>query len=111
MPAAPAAVAVMIYRLISLWLVLLAGWILFLVISARPARRTTRASRPTAVNVTTPTDLGGSVVPSDRIAVNLKTLRSACRSRKCQRALLNSNKEHKTLSAERADLPAPSPRR
>lgn len=39
MPAAPAAVAVMIYRLISLWLVLLVGWVLFLVISARRARQ------------------------------------------------------------------------
>jgi uncharacterized membrane protein YbhN (UPF0104 family) len=31
--------AVVIYRLISLWLVLLVGWVLFLVISARGARR------------------------------------------------------------------------
>jgi uncharacterized membrane protein YbhN (UPF0104 family) len=46
MPAAPAAVAVMIYRLISLWLVLLAGWILFLVISARRARRTPAQAAP-----------------------------------------------------------------
>ena len=28
MPTAPAAVAVMIYRLISMWLVLLVGWII-----------------------------------------------------------------------------------
>ncbi len=41
MPAAPAAVAVMIDRLISLWLVLLVGWVLFIVISARRARRAT----------------------------------------------------------------------
>jgi hypothetical protein len=34
MPALPAAVAVMIYRLISVWLALLVGWVLFLVISA-----------------------------------------------------------------------------
>jgi len=40
LPAAGAAVAVMIYRLISLWLVLLAGWIFFIVIRARRARRT-----------------------------------------------------------------------
>jgi putative heme transporter len=40
MPAAGAAVAVMIYRLISLWLVLLIGWILFTVIRSRRARRT-----------------------------------------------------------------------
>lgn len=40
MPAAGAAVAVMIYRLISLWLVLLIGWILFIVIRSRRARRT-----------------------------------------------------------------------
>jgi uncharacterized membrane protein YbhN (UPF0104 family) len=31
----------MIYRLISLWLVMLVGWILFVVISARRARRAT----------------------------------------------------------------------
>jgi uncharacterized membrane protein YbhN (UPF0104 family) len=29
----------MIYRLISLWLVILSGWIIFLVIRARRARR------------------------------------------------------------------------
>ncbi len=38
-PATGAAVAVMIYRLISLWLVLLVGWILYLVIRSRRARR------------------------------------------------------------------------
>jgi uncharacterized protein (TIRG00374 family) len=46
MPAAPAAVAVMIYRLISLWLVMLLGWILFIVISARRARRATAQAAP-----------------------------------------------------------------
>jgi putative heme transporter len=40
LPAAGAAVAVMIYRLISLWLVLLAGWIFYIVIRARRARST-----------------------------------------------------------------------
>jgi putative heme transporter len=38
LPAAGSAVAVMIYRLISLWLVLLAGWIFYVVIRARRAR-------------------------------------------------------------------------
>lgn len=46
MPAAPAAVAVMIYRLISLWLVMLVGWILFIVISFRRARRTAAPAGP-----------------------------------------------------------------
>jgi putative heme transporter len=40
LPAAGAAVAVMIYRLISLWLVLLVGWIFYLVIRSRRAKRT-----------------------------------------------------------------------
>jgi putative heme transporter len=40
LPAARAAVAVMIYRLISLWLLLLVGWIFFIVIRSRRARRT-----------------------------------------------------------------------
>jgi uncharacterized membrane protein YbhN (UPF0104 family) len=39
-PVAGATVAVMIYRLISLWLVLPIGWILFIVIRSRRARRT-----------------------------------------------------------------------
>lgn len=39
MPAAPAAVAVMVYRLISLWLVILSGWTIFLVIRTRRARQ------------------------------------------------------------------------
>jgi len=38
--AAGAAVAVMIYRLISLWLLLLVGWIFYLVIRSRRAKRT-----------------------------------------------------------------------
>jgi uncharacterized membrane protein YbhN (UPF0104 family) len=46
MPAAPAAVAVMIYWLISLWLVLLVGWVLFIVISARRARRAATQAAP-----------------------------------------------------------------
>lgn len=41
-PVARAVVAVMIYRLISLWLVILSGWIIFLVIRARRARRGTQ---------------------------------------------------------------------
>jgi len=40
LPAARAAVAVMIYRMISLWLVVLAGWIFYIVIRSRRARRT-----------------------------------------------------------------------
>jgi uncharacterized protein (TIRG00374 family) len=39
LPTAGSAVAVMIYRLISLWLVVLAGWILFIVIKSRRARK------------------------------------------------------------------------
>lgn len=39
-PAARATVAVMIYRLISLWLVILSGWIIFLALRSRRARRT-----------------------------------------------------------------------
>jgi len=44
----PAAVAVtvMICRLISMWLVLLVGWVLFLVISARRARRAAAQAAP-----------------------------------------------------------------
>ncbi len=38
MPAARGS-RLMIYRLIRLWLVLLVGWVLFIVSSARPARR------------------------------------------------------------------------
>jgi hypothetical protein len=58
MPALPAAVAVMIYRLISVWLVLLVGWVLF--ISARRARRAAAQAAPAAANLTTstPTSLG-----------------------------------------------------
>ena len=52
MPALPAAVAVMIYRLISVWLVLLVGWVIFLVISARRARRVGAQAAPAAVNLT-----------------------------------------------------------
>ena len=52
MPALPAAVAVMICRLISVWLVLLVGWVLFLVISARRARRVGAQAAPAAVNLT-----------------------------------------------------------
>jgi putative heme transporter len=40
LPAAGAAVAVMIYRLISLWLLLLAGWIFYILIRSRRAKRT-----------------------------------------------------------------------
>jgi putative heme transporter len=40
LPAAGAAVAVMIYRLISLWLLLLVGWIFYIVIRSRWAKRT-----------------------------------------------------------------------
>jgi putative heme transporter len=40
LPAAKAAVAVMIYRLISLWLLLLVGWIFYIVIRSRRAKRT-----------------------------------------------------------------------
>jgi putative heme transporter len=40
LPAAGAAVAVMIYRLISLWLLLLVGWIFYLIIRSRRAKRT-----------------------------------------------------------------------
>jgi hypothetical protein len=58
MPALPAAVAVMIYRLISAWLVLLVGWVLFLVISARRARRAAAQAAPAAVNLTTSTSTG-----------------------------------------------------
>jgi len=46
MPAARAAVAVVIYRLISLWLVLLAGWILFILIRSRRTRRTATPREP-----------------------------------------------------------------
>jgi putative heme transporter len=46
--AARAAVAVMIYRLISLWLVLLVGWIFFIVIRSRRARRTDSADPSTS---------------------------------------------------------------
>ena len=62
MPAAPAAVAVMIYRLISLWLVLLVGWILFRCHQRWASTASHRASRPAAINLTTSTltDLGGS---------------------------------------------------
>ncbi|HTU04850.1 MAG TPA: YbhN family protein [Trebonia sp.] len=38
-PVARAVVAVLIYRLISLWLVILSGWIVFLIIRARRERR------------------------------------------------------------------------
>ncbi len=38
MPAARAAVAVMIYRLISLWALVLVGWIYFIAIRARERR-------------------------------------------------------------------------
>jgi putative heme transporter len=40
LPAVGAAVAVMIYRLISLWLLLLVGWIFYIVIRSRRAKRT-----------------------------------------------------------------------
>jgi hypothetical protein len=46
MPALPASVAVMIYGLISVWLVLLVGWVLFLVISARRACRAAAQATP-----------------------------------------------------------------
>lgn len=42
LPAAGAAVAVMIYRLISLWLLLLVGWIFYIVILSRRAKRTAK---------------------------------------------------------------------
>jgi putative heme transporter len=38
-PAAGSTVAVLIYRLISLWLVLLVGWIAFIVLRSRRSRR------------------------------------------------------------------------
>jgi len=60
MPALPAAVAVMIYRLISVWLVLLVGWVIFLVISARRARRAAAEAAPAAVNLTTSTSTSTS---------------------------------------------------
>ena len=99
MPAAPAAVAVMIYRLIGLWLVLLVGWILFRCHQRRASTASHRASRPAAANLTTstPTDLGGLHRGPHRPGVRsghflrprvtaspstLKTLRLACRSRK-----------------------------
>jgi hypothetical protein len=63
MPALPAAVAVMTYRLISAWLVLLAGWVLFLVISARRARRAAAQAAPAAVNLTTSTSTSTSTPP------------------------------------------------
>jgi putative heme transporter len=44
MPAARAAVAVMIYRLISLWLLLLIGWIVYVAIRYGRARRAARSS-------------------------------------------------------------------
>jgi uncharacterized membrane protein YbhN (UPF0104 family) len=37
-PAAGAAVAVLIYRLISLWLVVLVGWVMFILLRAREPR-------------------------------------------------------------------------
>jgi putative heme transporter len=40
LPAAGAAVAIMIYRLISLWLLLLVGWIFYIIIRSRRAKRT-----------------------------------------------------------------------
>jgi uncharacterized protein (TIRG00374 family) len=43
-PTARATVAVLIYRLISLWLMLLAGWIYFIVIRSRRSRRKEPAS-------------------------------------------------------------------
>src|SRR5580693_3239759 len=60
MPALPAAVAVMIYRLISAWLVLLVGWVLFLVISARRACRAAAQAARAAVNLTTSTSTSTS---------------------------------------------------
>jgi uncharacterized membrane protein YbhN (UPF0104 family) len=39
LPAARAAVAVMIYRLISLWLLVVVGWIFLAVIRSRRAKR------------------------------------------------------------------------
>jgi putative heme transporter len=48
LPAAQSAVAVMIYRLISLWLLVLVGWVLFMVIRAR------RADRPGPERITRP---------------------------------------------------------
>jgi hypothetical protein len=62
-------------------LVLLVGWILFLVLSARRARQGTASRAAVNLTTSTPTDLGGLAAPSDRIAVNIKTLRLACRSR------------------------------
>jgi putative heme transporter len=46
MPATQATVAVMIYRLISLWLVILSGWIIFLIIRSRRTRRPEQRPRP-----------------------------------------------------------------
>jgi putative heme transporter len=52
LPAAGAAVAVMIYRLISLWLLLLVGWIFYIVIRSRRAKRTAaRVALPVAGRV------------------------------------------------------------
>jgi putative heme transporter len=48
--AAKAAVAVMIYRLISLWLLVVVGWIIYLVLRSRRARRTA-AETPLALPV------------------------------------------------------------
>ena len=39
LPAAGASVAVMIYRLISLWLIMMAGWMYFFALRSRAARR------------------------------------------------------------------------
>jgi len=50
----------MIYRLISVWLVLLVGWVIFLVISARRARRAAAEAAPAAVNLTTSTSTSTS---------------------------------------------------
>jgi putative heme transporter len=46
MPAAKAAVAVMIYRLISLWLLVVVGWIFYFAIRSRRAKRTAAQTPP-----------------------------------------------------------------
>ena len=45
-PAAGAAVAVLIYRLISLWLVLLVGWVTFILLRARKPRLSAPSTQP-----------------------------------------------------------------
>ena len=48
-PAAGAAVAVLIYRLISLWLVVLVGWVMFILLRARKPRLSAPSIQPRTV--------------------------------------------------------------